>query len=390
MSAKSVTWFLMIGFIGVLAVLLARDPRTNSFDPAVAIAPSVQPASATVFGDEIPSTEPTRSAVDAGTEAAAIAESEPAQEVSSVGNLELEQIVRIPIPPDLRSWLAENNPGLLEFHDSLEREPRDPEWALRLESELQDFIDSRPNLANIDVYSLECRSASCEVLAMGYGDDAFRTWMTEMSEIFMSDEWLEERIRQGPGETSCGGGNVAPGVMALECVLRSGEALATDMDSTKEFPVDLLLAENLTAESNEDDRIPVPEAMVPLFEEDRELTDLHLRMESEPVDHSWSVFMENQIAEYLLGRPALEGLSVVLTECRMTLCQIQVTSQDEAALFNWTLEQIDFYRQTWHDLAPAGVASGETASGEFGMIWILERRNEGQQGRDVDASTLGA
>jgi hypothetical protein len=380
----------MLALAGTAIVLLQRDPATVSPDLSPTNASGSQSAFAVSADGSVTPTEPMVSPVDGS-----VAEGSPApeavrsQEISAETAQEAAFVIPIPIPAELAPWLEEDNPGLLEFHRSLEREPRDSEWAQRVETDFRDFIDGKPGLANIDVATIECRTTNCEILAVGYGDAAFRAWMTEMSELFQ-DEWLEERFTEGPYDFGCGGGNIAPGVMALNCVFQQVASQPAVDDSPDQIPIDFLIAESSEAAINDGSRIPIPEEMIPLFEEDRDLIDLHLRMESEPIDHSWSIFMEDQITEYLSSRPALESINIVRLECRTTLCQIQVTSQDEAGIFNWTLEMPDFYRQSWHDLVPAGVTGGEIASDTLGMIWILERRSpEQQRGREAEPVAAG-
>jgi len=151
---------------------------------------------------------------DGRIESPEIAGTVPTGASSESIDVEAEEVVRIPIPAELESWF-ESDPGLLESHEKLEREPRDSEWAQQLEADFRDFINSKSNLLDIKVLSVECRSSSCEILAVGYGDGSFRTWMMEMSELFVEDTWLKERFGGGPGEGGCGGGNIVPGIMGL-------------------------------------------------------------------------------------------------------------------------------------------------------------------------------
>jgi len=283
-----------------------------------------------------------------------------------------EQYRRIPIPAELQSWF-EDDPSNLEFHEALERESRDAEWAYRVETDLREFINSRTGLTNINVLSVECRSKNCEILAIGYGDESFRTWVQEMSALLSDEAWLKERFQE-PGVAGCGGGNISPGVVGLNCEFRSGlsELVASDQASERTF--DFLIAESPEAQINEGNRIPVPEAFVELLESNPELAELHLRTESEPIDYSWSAYMENQLTDYMSSRPAFGGLTITRVECRTTLCEVQLVAADDSAVLNWTLEMPDLLRQSWHDLNLAGVNADQLDSGVTGMIEIFQRR----------------
>lgn len=370
----------MLVLVGAAAaVFFLRHQATFNSEPAATSAAGAEPSLTSDADGARISAEPDVPTANGRVESPEIAGMERTGASSESIDVEEEEVVRIPIPVELESWFG-SDPSMLEFHENLEREPRDPEWAQQLEAEFRDFINSRPNLLDIKVLSVECRSSSCEILAVGYGDDSFRMWLTEMSELFVEDTWLKERFGEGPGEAGCGGGNIVPGVMGLNCEFRSGEPEVAAIDTAEESSTEFLIAESPEAESNAGNRIPVPQGMVALLETDGDLTDLHLRMEGEPTDHSWSVYMEDQMTEYLLSRPALDSSSIVLVECRTTLCQIQVIMEDGSSMVDWVLEIPEFFRQSWHDLVPAGANGDELASGATGLIWMLERRSPEQRG----------
>ncbi len=301
-------------------------------------------------------------------------------ESAATANDELEEFTRIPLPAEFEVAFQRER-GLLEFHEQLEREPRNPEWANFFETGLREFIARRPALANADVLSVECRSSACEILAIGYGDSAFRTWMAEMQQAL--GEWILEMPRdpeqeEMQGGWSCGGDDIASGITALHCMLRMNDPLVSEEDTSEGTSYDFLLAESPEAETNESGRIPVPQDMVMLLEGNEELAESHLRMEREARDASWSVFMENQISEYLPNAPGWENFNLVLVECRTTLCEIQaLTTPDPENILNWIIEFPDFARETWQDLEMADVNGAELPSGELGVIWIFERRQTG-------------
>ena len=285
-------------------------------------------------------------------------------------DVESEVVNRIPIPAELAEWYARDSKKV-EFHEWLEREPRDAVWADSVEADLGDFINSKPDLLDIKVLLIECRTNACEILAIGYGDSAFRTWMEGMSELFTDETWLQERF-EGPGEAGCGGGLMAPGIFALGCTFQARELEAEQPDNVEEIgdtpPTDIS-----GAEANDLDRIPISEAMIRLRESDRDYAEVHQQMESEPTDYSWSVYMETQLTEYFTSLPGLPNISIVMVACRTSFCEIQATSSDDSLALNWSVEMLTFYQQSWHDLHMVVVTGGDIAPDQFGLLWMLRR-----------------
>jgi len=285
-------------------------------------------------------------------------------------DVESEVVNRIPIPAELAEWYARDSKKV-EFHEWLEREPRDAVWADSVEADLGDFINNKPDLLDIKVLLIECRTNACEILAIGYGDSAFRTWMEGMSELFTDETWLEERF-EGPGEAGCSGGLMAPGIFALGCTFQSRELEAEQPDNVEEIgdtpPTDIS-----GAEANDLDRIPISEAMIRLRESDRDYAEVHQQMESEPTDYSWSVYMETQLTEYFTSLPGLPNISIVMVACRTSFCEIQATSSDDSFALNWSVEMLTFSQQSWHDLHMVVVTGGDIAPDQFGLLWMLRR-----------------
>ncbi len=261
-------------------------------------------------------------------------------------DVESENVNRIPIPADLAEWYARDS-GKVEFHEWLEREPRDSVWADSVEADLRDFINTKPDLLDINVLLIECRTNACEILAIGYGDSAFRTWMEGMSELFTDDIWLQDRF-EGPGEAGCGGGLMAPGIFALGCTLQPRELEAEQPDSLEEIG-DTPPTETSGAEANDLDRIPISEAMTRIRESDRDYAEVHQQMEREPTDYSWSVFMETQLTDYFTSLPNLTDINIVMVTCRTSYCEIQATASDDSLMLDWVVEMSYFNQQTWHD-----------------------------------------
>lgn len=134
------------------------------------------------------------------------------------------EIIRIPLPPEFALVNQKSGGLMFKFHEEVERQPRDPEWAGFLEAKFRDRIASKPILANIEVVSVECRRSVCEILAMGYSESAVRAWMSqELSEEF-EETWLLEMPdgseEQRNGHVECDGAQVVPGVTALYCAVR--------------------------------------------------------------------------------------------------------------------------------------------------------------------------
>ncbi len=284
-----------------------------------------------------------------------------ASEVTSAETLDPEstEVVRIPIPNELAAWVDEIGPDGLQFHEWLERQPRDAVWADSVEADYRDYINNNPDLSNIRALSIECRTNACEILAVGYGDAAYRAWLEMMSEGF-SEEWLEERF-EFPIDAGCGASPMAPGVLALHCIIQPGEPEVGQTDASD-------------GEAVEVDGLSLSERMARLRERDSGLAALYQEMQSEPTDPSWSVYMETQLTEFLTSHPELGDSNILSVECRTSFCEMQAVDSN---LLNWGLVVPDFYAQSWHDLDIASVIGEPISSEQAGLIWILRRREPG-------------
>ncbi len=294
----------------------------------------------------------------------------PESESTDGLDVEFENVNGIPIPAELAEWY-ERDSGKVEFHEWLEREPRDSVWADAVEADLRDFINTKPELLDIKVLLVECRTNACEILAIGYGDSAFRTWMEGMSELFTDDTWLQDRF-EGPGEAGCGGGLMAPGIFALGCTFQSRELEAEQPDNMEDIG-DTLLTETAEAEAEDLERIPLSEAMARLREDDHDYAEVHQQMEREPTDYSWSVYMETQLTEYFTSLPGLPNISIVMVACRTSFCEIQATTSDDLSYLEFIVEMPEFHQQTWHDLRSVGLTGGDIAPGQVGLLLMLQR-----------------
>lgn len=307
--------------------------------------------------DESPGTEPDRGERDA------VAPVPGEDEQAALGSV-------VPIPPDFAE-LFERNGGLAAFHAELESEPEDRAWADLVERTLQAHYDASLDPNAYRVLSVECRSSACEILAMGYGDDALRGWMLSLNEL-VADEGQFEALIGGHGNASCGASDLAPGVVALSCTLkRIDEAPAASADTASlslaaPYPEDVYV-----------EPVLVDDSVVQAIESSREIYDLHRRLERESVDYSWANYVEPLIAEYVEGLDPARGLDLLGVACRATLCEVQLSARsEEASMVEMVAAMLDFQRLDWHDLNTAAINNTETPAGEpIGIVWILERRN---------------
>ena len=345
--------------VGLVFVLLASDEEALTPEQQARPSESSSPrptADSDRFGTRSePQTPATGSQVDGSDSAPTNSAGDAAERL----DLDSAEAVRIPIPGELAAWFEEAGPGAVERHERLEREPRNSEWADALEADVLDFINSKPDLLNVRILSLECRTMSCEILGVAYGDEAYRTWVLEMSELFQ-EEWMEQWFH-GPTNVGCGGQPMAPGVIAIGCSFSPSEP-----ESDQPAP--------LEGEGVDVDSLSLSERMTRLRARDSGLAELYREMQSEPTDPSWSVYMETQLTEFLTNHPDLGDSTIVSIECRSNFCEMQAV---DSSLLNWGLVVPDFYSQSWHDLNIASVIGEPISSEQDGLIWILRRREPG-------------
>jgi len=275
----------------------------------------------------------------------------------------------IPIPPDFADVFARNE-ELAAFHAELEGEAEDRAWAERVEQVLRSHYDASLDPNAFRVLSIECRSSACEILAMGYGDDAMRDWMLSVSEL-VKDEGQIESLIGGHGTASCGGSDVAPGVIALSCTLKR-----VDEEPSVPGDVPLLSLDEPYPDGIYVEPILVDDSVAEAIESSQQLYDLHRRLEREGVDYSWANFLEPQIAEYVNGLDPSRGLELLGVTCRTTLCEVQISARsEEVSMVEMVAAMLDFQRLDWHDLNSAALNNTQTPEGEpTGIVWFLERR----------------
>ena len=278
----------------------------------------------------------------------------------------------IPVPGDFTE-IVERDGRLSEFHERLEREPRDPEWALPLERELEEFLNELLDPSLIVVKLIECRSDSCEILAVGYGEHVTKEWF-EMSralyEAGVLEKWFET---EEPGQFNggCGSMDLGPGVVGLVCEFSRTASQATEEDSATAGPF------SLTAPYPEDvtfTPIPVPDDFVSLFENDADVYNFHRALQAETVDHSWAPFIESQIAEHFSTAPEFSVIDFHHVECRMIRCEVQLTIHDPSTAIAWTVELKNFENQPWNDLEFT-IYNVPADDDLIRILWLLKRRS---------------
>jgi hypothetical protein len=278
-----------------------------------------------------------------------------------------DRYVPIPVPAELAAAF-ERDEGLRRFHEALEREPEDAAWATATERQLADFIGESFDLSEFIVHLIECRSQSCEVLVTGYGEDAFRTWVNGMSVLFESESF-------GDGGDSdyragCGGGDLGPGVFALNCTFTQADSVPGDAPADEAFSLDAPYDDGVMAE-----RVSVPDMLVPLIEAKPEVYELHRQLEIEHTDIGWSDFIETQIIDHFAEIPELESLTVLGVECRTTLCEVQIVMEDPSEFGDWLAEMMAFHDESWHDLATVDLNGDDVGEDRMGIVWLLQRSN---------------
>ena len=278
----------------------------------------------------------------------------------------------IPVPGDF-AGIVEREGRLSEFHERLEREPKDPEWAQPLERELEDFLNELLDTSLVTLKLIECRSDSCEILAVGYGEEATKEWLNMSGALFESgilEKWFET---EEPGQFNggCGSVELGSGVAGLLCefsrtVLQTEDefsATSRTFSLTAPYPAGV----DFTT-------VPVADDFVSLYETDAEVYDFHRALQAETKDHSWAPFIENQIAEHFSKIPALESVNYHHVECRTTRCEVQLTISDPSTAIAWTLELKEFENQPWNDLEFT-IYNVPADDDLIRIVWLLKRKN---------------
>lgn len=272
----------------------------------------------------------------------------------------------IPLPAEF-SGLAEDQGSVSEFHQKLEREPKNPEWALPLERELEDFLNDLLDPSMVTVKLIECRSDSCEIFAVGYGEGATKEWFNMARELYesgMLEKWLGKF-----GDGGCGAAATEPGIAGLNCQFSRATSQPGDRSGDGPFSLTAPYPEGVDFTP-----VPVADDFLSLYETNAEVYDFHRALQAEMIDYSWAPFIEKQIAEHFSANPELESINYHHVECRMTRCEVQLTIPDFQTMNAWLLELMEFESQPWNDLefnvynVPANDDLGR-------IVWVLKRKN---------------
>lgn len=277
-----------------------------------------------------------------------------------------------PIPwPAEFAESAENQNPITEFHQRLEREPEDPDWALPIERAFADLLGELLDPSLVAVKLIECRSDSCEILAVGYGDESGKEWFKFVQTLIESgkvEQWFDE---SGDGRfyANCGVALIEPGISGLNCQFSKTALQSEETSNTGPF--------SLTApypDGVDFTLVPVPDDFVRLFETNAEVYDFHRALQAEAVDHSWAPFVESQITEHFSTIPELESVIYHHIECRMTRCEVQLTIPDASTGLAWVLELGEFANQPWNDLEFE--VYNVPANDELDrIVWVLKRKD---------------
>ncbi|MEM9387679.1 MAG: hypothetical protein AAGA68_21675 [Pseudomonadota bacterium] len=77
-----------------------------------------------------------------------------------------------------------------ERHAALETERREDAWAPFMEQAVQQFLAGHPKALGFDVLTVVCRSATCEIQAMGGVEGAGPTWSSILFDM-RTEPWFE-------------------------------------------------------------------------------------------------------------------------------------------------------------------------------------------------------
>jgi len=370
LSARTGAVYATVAVVLGLALLLVVSPNVDEqtmspdsqaatgevFDSAPTAATNslnIQPRSAT----ENTSTE-NSSALDAGSSASPSAARAEAEDV---------EVDRIPIPEQLIS-LFEPGSDSAEVHEQLEREPEEPIWATFNETEILGFLSRNPSLSEFEVLSLECRSRTCEVLMIGYGEMVDgRPYNTAVHTLFdevlpsIGDEYWFDFTGANLVWDDLDSAAVGFQFILQRNELDDGSGVPVSEggpDSGRTDSVSVLAPSE--SQSVNVNSIPIAEAFAGLFESNREWAEFHERLEREPDDLSWSTFMEAQLIEFFNGNPSFAELSPLMIECRTSSCEIQAVMYGGPGA--WQLDMIAIGQQPWFEFENWQMAGGESPS----------------------------
>jgi hypothetical protein len=92
-------------------------------------------------------------------------------------------------------------------------------------------------------------------------------------------------------------------------------------------------------------------------------------LESEPIDESWSYFMEQTLQMFISNHAEASKFSIFHIECRTSMCEVQVIGFDESTASDWSRILYDMSLQPWYEFGQVGT----TQNGYQGQLAILTR-----------------
>jgi hypothetical protein len=275
----------------------------------------------------------------------------------------------IPVPAEYEAFFR-SDATMAELHRRLEAEADDPQWADRIESALRQHFGASLDPAMYRVDVVECRTSTCEMLAIGYDEQALRGWMSSISGFVQSFGTEAEFVEffGGPARMGCGGAAVSPDVIALSCMMMRMEpgqrpAPAASLSLSAPYPDDSSV-----------EPVPVAASIVPVIESNAEIYELHRRLEREATDFGWANYLEPLLAEYVQELDPAIGMRYLDVTCRATLCEVQMMANGGQSFLQWVSETYVFQQLDWHDLKTRGIDIGDVRTGgTVGVVWMLER-----------------
>jgi hypothetical protein len=99
-----------------------------------------------------------------------------------------------------------------ELQARYEGDSREDSWATYMEGQLANYFGSKPELAQFDFSSIDCRTSMCSVHALGYGPQALTQWNMATSDL-VPQQWHDFK------NMSMNRHNPAPDILAIVLIL---------------------------------------------------------------------------------------------------------------------------------------------------------------------------
>lgn len=289
------------------------------------------------------------------------------------------ETVPIPVPGRLVPWF-EDDEARSSAHAQLEAERREPVWATFNETMLANFLRDNLDSQNFELLSLECRSQTCEVLLTGYGQlidggprhTAADAFVSTVLPLLPETAWFNFTDADVSYEV------IDSGAVGIHFILHENPQATAANDLPVDGSADSS-TENSVQDSVEDGQsgnalvgaIPVADELAPLLQQNAEWAEFHQRLEREPENLSWSIFMEDQIAEFFASRPDLAGHELLLAECRTRSCEVQLTVPYNAP-GPWQFELLAIDQQPWFEFDSWQMNGGTNPQDSMTLILQLD------------------